>query len=118
MFSREVLEALDLHGLLFERGIELRVIERDGHVAGDGEEQLDVLAGKEIAVHRFAQAQHGDGVFANPAGNEIVQVELFERLANRRAWLRAPRAAIHKRDSRARTARLGDRENSGPAVPA
>ena len=74
----EVFQARDFHSFLFQRRIQLRVVQRDGHVAGDGLHQLHVFAGKKIPVHRFAQPENGNGVFANAARNEIVQVELFE----------------------------------------
>ena len=78
---------------MFQRGVELGVVERDGQVSGDGEQQFHVLAGQKIAVHRLAQAQDGDGVVANAAGNEIVQVQLLERLPDRRrGFSRAARA--------------------------
>src|ERR1700688_578795 len=75
----EVLEARNFQRFLFERRVQLGVVQRDGEVAGDGLHQLDVVAGEKIAVDGFTQAEHRDGVLANTAGHEIVQVQLLER---------------------------------------
>ena len=66
---REILEPLDLRRFLFQGGVELGIVERDGQIAGDGEQQLDVLARQKVAVDRFPESQHGDRVVAN-AGTE------------------------------------------------
>src|ERR1700675_4426846 len=79
----EILEALDLHSFLFERLIQARVFNGDGHVAGNGGEQFQVVARKVIAVHRLAEAQDCDGTLAKAAGDEIIEVELVERAADR-----------------------------------
>ena len=96
----EILQALDLRGLLLERLIEPRVFDGDGHVAGDRGEQLEVFAREVIAVDRLAQAEHGDRAVAEAAGDEIVQVELLERAADRIGFLAAARADSKKRQPR------------------
>ena len=75
----EVFEARDLEGFLFERGIKLRVIESHGDVACNRFHELDVIAGKIVAVDGLPEAQNGHGVFADAAGNVVIEVELFER---------------------------------------
>ena len=87
----EIFQALDLHGLLLERLIQPRVFDGDGHIAGDGGEKLEVVAGKVVAVNRFAQAEHGDGAFAEAAGDEVVQIEFFERAPHGRRFSVAAR---------------------------
>ena len=82
------------------------------------EHKFDVIARQKVAVDSLAQTEHGDGVVTNPAGNEIVQIELFKRAPHRIADSRAARAT-RKRARPARTRALGRRRgNSGPAVPA
>src|SRR6267143_2990493 len=81
---REVFQPLNLGRFLLERGVELGIIESDGQITGDCQQKFDVFGGKEVAVHGLSQAEHGDGVVANLAGNEIIQVELFKRLPDRR----------------------------------
>src|SRR5579859_1303189 len=78
----EILKPRDFEGFLLERRIQLGIVERDGHVAGDGLHQFDVVAGEEIAIYSLAQAEDGDGVLANAAGDKVVQVQLFESLAD------------------------------------
>ena len=78
----EVLEAGDFERLLFERAVQLGVVESHGHVTRDGLDQLDVIAGQKISIHGFAQAQNRDGVLANAAGNIVVEVQLLERETN------------------------------------
>src|SRR5580700_7480303 len=78
----EVLEALDLHGFLFEGVVQARILDGDSNVSGDGEKKLEVVAGKVIAVHSLAQSENGDGSFAETTGNKIIQIKLFERAAN------------------------------------
>src|SRR5713226_5789859 len=70
----EILEARDFQRFLFERRVELGVVERHGEVASDGLHEFDVVAGEEIAVDGFAKAEYRDGVLANTAGHEIIQV--------------------------------------------
>src|ERR1700722_6021166 len=79
----EILEAFDLHGLLLERMVEPGIFDGDGDVASDGEEQFEVVTGEVIAVDGFAQAENGDGTVVETTGDEIVQVELFERATDR-----------------------------------
>src|SRR5438445_4663172 len=78
----EILEAGDLQRFLLEGTVKLRVVQRHRHVAGDRFHQFDVIAGEEVAVNRLAEAQNGDGVFADAAGDEIIQIELLERAAD------------------------------------
>ncbi len=78
----EVLEASDFEGFLFQRGVQLGIVEGNGYVTGDGLHQLNVIARKEIAVHRFAKPQNGNGVLANAAGNKVIKIELLEGAAN------------------------------------
>jgi len=78
----EVFEARNFESLLLERGIKLSVIECHGDIAGNGFHQLDVIAGKIVAVDGFSEPQNGDGVFADAAGNIVIEVELFESAAN------------------------------------
>src|SRR6266852_2220769 len=78
----EILEAGDLQRFLLEGTVKLRVVQRHGYVAGDRFHQFDVIAGEEVAVNRLAEAQNGDGVFADAAGDEIIQIELLERAAD------------------------------------
>ncbi len=80
----EIFQALDLDSFLLERVIELGVIERDGDVARDGKEQLDVFAGKKIAIDSFAEAEDRDGAFTDAAGNVVIQVEGFDGAADGR----------------------------------
>ena len=58
----EVLEALDLNGFLLERLVEARVFDGDGDVAGDGGEQLKVIAREVVAVDCLAESDDGDPV--------------------------------------------------------
>src|SRR5580693_780271 len=67
--------------------IEPGIFDGDGDVSGDGEEQFEVVTGEVIAVHGLAEAQNGDGAFAEATRNEIIQIELFERAANRFGFL-------------------------------
>src|SRR6266576_4009012 len=46
----EVLEAGDFESLLFERAVELRIVESDGDVTGNGLDQFDVIAGQKISI--------------------------------------------------------------------
>src|SRR5258708_1472493 len=78
----EILEARDLQGFLLQGRIELGVVQGYGDVAGDGLHQLDVVAGEEITIDGLAEAQDGDGVLANAARDEIVQIQLLEGLAD------------------------------------
>src|SRR5580700_6574805 len=78
----EVFEACNLESFLFERSVELSVIKSHGDVACDGFHQLDVITGKIIAVDGLAEAQDSDGMFANAAGNVVIQVELLESAAH------------------------------------
>src|SRR5216683_1591192 len=78
----EVLEPRDFEGFLFERAVELRVVESDGDVAGDGLNQLDVIAGQKISIDRLAEAEDRDGVLADAAGDKIIEVQLFNRAPN------------------------------------
>src|SRR6184192_2417227 len=72
----------ELGTLEFKRAVKLGVIERNGNITCDGFHQLDIVARKEIPVNRFAKAEDGDGVLANAAGNEIVQIQLFQSPAD------------------------------------
>src|ERR1700676_407420 len=83
----EILEPGNLQRFLFERGIELRIVERYRDIAGDGFNEFDVVARQEVAVHRLAKAQHGDSVLVNAARNEIVEVQLLQRVADRIAYV-------------------------------
>ena len=74
----EVLEACDFKGLLLERGVKLGVIECNGNVAGDRFDELNVIAGKIIAVDGLTEPQDSHGVFANAARDKIIEVELVE----------------------------------------
>ena len=116
IFSLKSLSRSICMRLLLERVVKLRVVERDRDVARDGVQQFDVFAGKEIAVDRLAEAQHRDGVLANPAGHKVIQVELLERLANRVATVSSARARrFVKEVPAANSGRArGDRGNSGP----
>src|SRR5689334_20858509 len=78
----EVLKPRNFEGLLFERAVKLGVIESDCNIAANGFDQLDVIAGEKVSIHGFTQTENGDGVFADAAGNKIVQVELLERATN------------------------------------
>src|SRR5258708_2666674 len=69
----KVLEAGDFESFLFERAVELRVVESDGDVAGNRLDQLDVIAGQKISVDRFAKAENRDGVLADTAGDKVVE---------------------------------------------
>ena len=114
---REVLEPLDLHGFLFQRVIELRIIERDGQIPRDGEQKFHVFAGQKIAVDGLSRAQHGHGVVANLAGDKVVQVELFERLAHRGSGFARGAGRFIKQARDSRTASFRRPENSGPKAP-
>src|SRR5579883_3475905 len=63
--------------------VELSVVERDGDITRDGLDEFDVVAGEEVAVNRFAEAKDGDGVFADAAGDKIVEIQLFESALDR-----------------------------------
>src|SRR6266404_918161 len=78
----EILETGDLQRFLLEGTVKLRVVQRHRHVAGDRFHQFDVIAGEEVPVNRLTEAQNGDGVFADAAGDEIIQIELLERAAD------------------------------------
>src|SRR5579862_2147705 len=84
----EIFQALDLNGFLFQRTVKLRIIQRDSHVTGNGEQKFHVVRRQEIAVNSFAEAEHGDGAFANAAGNVIVQIEAFKRTSDGRISFR------------------------------
>ena len=62
--------------------VEASVFDGDGDVTGDGEKQFKVVAREIIAVHGLAEAENGDGAFAETAGNEIIEVEFFESAAD------------------------------------
>ena len=78
----EILQPLDLHSLLFERLIKPGIFDGDGDISGDGGEQFEVVAREVIAIDRLAQAEHGGRAVVEAAGDEIVQVELFDRAAH------------------------------------
>ena len=78
----EILQPLDLHGLLLERLIEPRILNGDGNVTRDGGKQFEIVRREIIAIDRFAEAQNRDGAVAEATGNEIIQIELFERAAH------------------------------------
>ena len=82
MFSLKSFRRAISKRFLLERGVELRIVEGDGHVAGNGLHQFHVIAGKKITVDRFAKPKNGHGVLANPARNEVIEIQLFERAAN------------------------------------
>src|SRR5208282_6070203 len=79
----EVFEALDLQRLLLERLIEARVFNGDGDVSGDSREKFEVFAREIVAVNRLAEAENCGGAVVEAAGDEIVEVEFLERMANR-----------------------------------
>ena len=79
----EVFETLDLRGLLLERLVEPGVFNGDGQVAGNGVEQFEVVARKEIAVHGLAQGEDGDDAVVEAAGEKIIQIETLDRAADR-----------------------------------
>src|SRR5438477_413430 len=54
----------------------------DGDVAGNRFAQLYVITGQKIPVDRLAKAENSNGMFADAAGNKVVEVELFERAAD------------------------------------
>src|ERR1700740_3210514 len=68
----EILEALDLHGLLFERLIKARILNGDRDVAGDRREKLKVIARKIVAINRLAKAEHRDSTLAKAARDEVI----------------------------------------------
>jgi hypothetical protein len=61
----------------------LGVIQSHSNVPGNGLHELDVIAGEEITVYRFAKTEDCYGVLANAARHEIVQVQLVERSPHR-----------------------------------
>ena len=71
----EVLQAFVLGDLLFERGVQTRILDGDADVAGQGFQQFNVFAGQEIAFHRLAQAKEGNRPLLGAAGNVVVQVQ-------------------------------------------
>ena len=71
----EVLQAFVLGDLLFERGVQARILDGDADVAGQGFQQFDVFAGQEIAFHRLAQAEECNRPLLGAAGNVVVQVQ-------------------------------------------
>src|SRR5256885_4755439 len=79
----EILKPRNLQRLLLKRAVKLRVIERHREVAGNGLHQFDVIAGEKIPVDRLAQPKNRYSMFANAAGNEIIQVQLAQRLTDR-----------------------------------
>src|SRR4029077_10485099 len=81
----EILEAGDLQRFLLEKSVKLRVIQRHGYVTGDRFHQFDVIAGEEVPVNRLTEAQNGDGMLADAAGDKIIQIKLLERAADRLA---------------------------------
>src|SRR5215472_13259560 len=95
MFSLKSLRRAISRAFL-ERRIQLGVVERDGNVTCNGFYQLDVVAREEIPVDCFAEAQNGNGVLANAARNEIIQVQLLERPAHRVADLFRPTGRLKK----------------------
>ena len=89
MFSLKSFSRSYSRDLLLQRGVQARVLDGDADVAGQRFQQLDVFAGEEIALAGLAQAHDGDGAPLHRAGNEVVQVELRDRV------LRARRLAHH-----------------------
>ncbi len=71
----EILEALVLAHLLFERCVQARVLDRDGNVARESLQQLDVFAREEIAFHGLAKAEKGDGLLPGVAWDVIIQIK-------------------------------------------
>src|SRR3989442_5133941 len=79
----EILQPLDLLRFLFERAVKLGVVNGDGNIAGDGEEQLYVVAGQKITIYGFPQTKHRHGTTAHAAGDVVIQVQLRDRAADR-----------------------------------
>ena len=68
--------------------IEPGVLHGDGDITGDGGEQFEVIARKIIAINCFAKTDDGSGAIVETAGDEIIQVELLDRAADRFAFIR------------------------------
>src|ERR1700747_1162251 len=68
----EILEALDLHGLLFERLIKARILKDVRDVAANSREKLKVIARKIVSVNRLAKAEHRDSTLAEAARDEVI----------------------------------------------
>ena len=96
----EVFQALDLLCLLFQRGIEVGIVQRDGHVPGNRKHQFDVFTGKEIPVNGLAQTENRDRVVMDAAGNEVIQIQMIERAAYGFTASRAPERFVENRSAR------------------
>ncbi len=57
----EFLQPLEFADLLFQTRVEAGVLKSNADVAGQGFEQLDIFAGKEISANGAAQADYSDG---------------------------------------------------------
>ena len=111
MFSLKSLSRAISQRFLLERAVQLRIIERDGHVARDRLHQLHVVAREKIAVDGLPKTKYGDGVLANAAGNKIVQIQLLESAGARDSPTSlAARGDSKKSAPRANSGRAGSRK--------
>src|SRR5229473_7031348 len=78
----EILEACDFERFLFERAVELRVVQSDSNIPGNRLDQFDVVARQKIPINCLAEAEHRHGVLADTTRNKIIEVQLLKRAAN------------------------------------
>src|SRR5258706_11407434 len=72
----EILEACDFERFLFERAVELRVVQSDSNIAGNRLHQVDVVARQKIPINGLADPEHRHGVLADTARNKIIKLQL------------------------------------------
>ena len=75
----ELLQPLILGYLLFQAGVQARVLDGDADIAGQGFQQLHVFAGEEVSMGRASQPDHGDRLLLQAAGEIVVQIEQRSR---------------------------------------
>src|SRR5262249_12631331 len=75
----EIFQTLVLRHLLFERGVEPSVLNRDAYIAGECLEQFHIFTGKEVTLYGLAQTEERDGLLLRSARDVVIQFELCDR---------------------------------------
>src|SRR5208337_1301122 len=87
----EICEGLVFKRSLLQRFVKLGILKRHGDVPGEGLQKVDILAGEEVPIARFPQAEVTQGALFHLKWQVIVQVQLLNRLLRRgRETKRAP----------------------------
>src|SRR5208337_2955488 len=87
----EICECLVFKSFFLERFVKLGILKRHGDVPGEGLQKVDILAGEEVPIARFPQAEVTQGALFHLKGQVIVQVQLLNSLLRRgREAKRAP----------------------------